>query len=189
VAEREESLIEKAIAGDEGAFTQIYDKHFDRVFRYIYYRVGRTQDAEDLTQQVFLQAWKALGRFQQNGSPFLAWLLTIAHNLTVNHLQRNKTAHYLEYDLPERRPDADPEYMAEVHGEQLRVRQAVLKLKPDQQQVITMRYLENQEYRDIAAALGKTEVHVRVICHRALEKLRAILEREELECGGIPAKT
>jgi len=174
-------LVDRAAAGDEVAFTELYDRFYDRVYRFVYYRVGRVEDAEDLTQQTFLQAWRAIGRFQRNGNSFLAWLLTIAHNVMVNHLRRSKTAHYLEFDLPESNPHVDPEHMAEVRFDQARIRKAVGRLKPDQQQVVTLRYLEDLEYRDIAAAMGKTEVHVRVICLRALEQLRRLIEREEPE--------
>src|SRR4051794_9954348 len=58
--EREDSLVAAAIAGDETAFTRLYDLHFDRVYRHIVYRVGHSQDAEDLAQHVFIQAWRAL---------------------------------------------------------------------------------------------------------------------------------
>jgi RNA polymerase sigma-70 factor (ECF subfamily) len=177
--EREDTLVAQAVAGDEAAFTKLYDRYFDRVYRYVYYRLGRAPDAEDVTQRVFLQAWRALGRYRQNGNSMLAWLLTIAHNESVNSQRRAKSAHYLEFDLPETRPEADPEHMAEVRFEQARVRRAVMKLKPDQQQVITMRFLENLDTRDVAAALGKSEVNVRVIQHRALERLRKLLEEED----------
>lgn len=177
-AEREETLIAQAAGGDEAAFAQLFDRYYDRVYRYVYYRLGRSEDADDVTQQVFLQAWRALGRYRQTGSSFVAWLLTIAHNTAINFIRRTKTAHYLEYDLPETRPQSDPEHMAEVRFEQARVRRAVLKLTPDQQQVITMRFLEDLDTHEIAAAMGKTEVNVRVIQHRALEQLRRILEQE-----------
>lgn len=180
--EREETLIAQAAGGDEAAYTQLYDRHHDRVYRYIYYRLGRADDADDVTQQVFLQAWRALAKYRQTGSSFISWLLAIAHNTAINHVRRTKTAHYLEFDLPESRPEADPEHMAEVRFEQARVRRAVLRLKPDQQQVITMRFLEDLDTQDIAAALGKTEVNVRVIQHRALEQLRRMLDQEAEEC-------
>jgi RNA polymerase sigma-70 factor (ECF subfamily) len=178
-AEREETLVALAQGGDEAAFTKLYDRYFDRVYRYAYYRVGRAEDAEDVTQRVFLRAWRALGSYRQTGSSMLAWLLTIAHNESVNHQRRNKAVHYLEYDLPETRLEADPEHMAEIRLEQARVRRAVLQLKPEQQQVVTMRFLENLDVRDVAAAMGKSEVNVRVIQHRALEQLRKMLMREE----------
>ncbi|MBI4498998.1 MAG: sigma-70 family RNA polymerase sigma factor [Chloroflexi bacterium] len=178
-AQQETELVDQAIAGDRGAFAKLYDAYYDRVYRHVYYRVGRVEDAEDLTQQIFLQAWRGLGRYQQTGSPFHAWLFTIAHNVVVSFYRRAKPASYLEHDLREWRAEGNPEREAEEQWERERVRKAVLRLKPDQQQVITMRFLEHLEHRDIAAALGKSEGNVRVIQHRALQELRRMLEREE----------
>src|SRR5436305_2441957 len=94
----ERAQIELAIAGDEHAFAALYDRHLDRVFRHIYYRVGNRADAEDLTQQVFLKAWQAVGRYRQTGAPFIAWLLTIAHNLVVSFYRKGKEVPLLDLD-------------------------------------------------------------------------------------------
>lgn len=173
----EEALVAAAVRGDEAAFAELYDRHYDRVYRHVYYRVGRSQDAEDLTQQVFLQAWRAVGRYRQTGSSFAAWLLAIAHNAIMSFFRRNKVAFSLEHDLAAGREDGSRQH--EAHAERERVRQAIRRLKPDQQQVVTMRFLEDLPYGDVASALGKSEVNVRVIQHRALQDLRRILEREE----------
>lgn len=176
-ADEESALVARAIRGDQVAFTALYDQHHDRIYRHITYRVRHIEDAEDLTQQVFLQAWRALGRYRQTGSPFIAWLLTIAHNVIVSFYRRSKTAYSLEVDVPEPAAEAGMESFAEVRLEGERVRQAIGLLKPDQQQVLVMRFLEHFEYRDIARAIGKTEGNVRVIQHRALHELRRLLER------------
>src|SRR5437762_6742034 len=86
----EAARIQRAQRGDAGAFAELYDEHLDRVFRHVLYRVGNRADAEDLTQQVFLRAWQALGRYRITGSPFIAWLLTIAHNLVVDHYKARR---------------------------------------------------------------------------------------------------
>jgi RNA polymerase sigma-70 factor, ECF subfamily len=180
--EREDVLVAQAIGGDEKAFTELYDCHYDRVYRHVFYRVASAQDAEDLTQQVFVQAWRALGRYKQTGTPFIAWLLTIAHNAVVSFYRRQRNSRSLDEENWDWPSDEHLEGSAEVRFEHERVRQMMRHLKPDYQQVLTMRFLEDLPYRDIAAALGKTEANIRVIQHRALRELRRHLD--EADRGG-----
>jgi len=72
----EAMLVQKAIGHDAEAFGRLYDMHVDRVYRNIYYRVGNEADAEDLTQQVFLKAWQAIGKYKKMASPFVAWIMS-----------------------------------------------------------------------------------------------------------------
>ncbi|MDP2663068.1 MAG: sigma-70 family RNA polymerase sigma factor [Dehalococcoidia bacterium] len=143
-----------------------------------YYRVGNRPDAEDLAQQVFLNAWHAIGCYQRAGASFVAWLLTIAHNQVVTFHRRAKDVSYLEIEPVTEARWADPEGEALATHDRLAVRRGILRLKPDQQQVITMRFLEDLPYADIAAALGKTEGNIRVIQYRAIAELRRLLNSE-----------
>jgi RNA polymerase sigma-70 factor, ECF subfamily len=177
--DQESDLVSRAIEGDEGAFTQLYDRYYDRILRHVFYRVGRMEDAEDLTQQAFLQAWRALGRYRQTGSPFVAWLFTIAHNVVVSFYRRQRPTTSLDSEIADWPDDQRPELAAELGIEYERVRLAMRRLKPEQQQVLAMRFLEDLPFRDIAAALGKSEVNVRVMQHRALQELRRVLERND----------
>ena len=177
--EPDDSLIVQAIGGDKIAFTQLYDFYYDRVYRHVLYRVPSAEDAEDLTQLVFLQAWRAIGRYRITGSPFIAWLVTIAHNLVMSFYRRNRPTSSLDQDPMEERGDSDPELRTETTFDQERIRAAITQLRPEHQQVVTMRFLENLAHRDIAIALGKSEGSIRVIQHRALGELRRILEHEQ----------
>jgi RNA polymerase sigma-70 factor (ECF subfamily) len=172
-------LVAQAIQGDERSFTGLYDRYYDRIYRHLYYRVGRGEDAEDLTQQVFLQAWRAIGRYRQGTTPFVAWLFTIAHNTVVSFYRRNRVSVSLEADLTERPSPDGVEEPIEIRLEHERARRAIARLKPDQQLVLSMRFLENLDYRDIGTALGKSEGNVRVIQHRALQELRKLMESED----------
>ncbi len=174
--EREDVLVARAIGGDEKAFTELYDCFYDRVYRHVLYRVGSTQDAEDLAQQVFVQAWRALGRYRQTGTPFIAWLLTIAHNAVVSFYRRRRNSRSLDEENWDWPSDEHLEGNAEVRLEHERVRQMMRHLKAEYQQVLTMRFLEDLPYSDIAKALGKTEANIRVIQHRALRELRRYLD-------------
>ena len=170
-------LIDKAVDGDADAFGRLYDMHVDRVYRHIYYRVGNVVDAEDLTQRVFLKAWQAIRRYKKTSSPFLAWLMTISHNLVVDFYRSKKENVYLDFELPADETYSSPECSAEAHFEQQQLRRAILELPGDQQQVILMRFIGGFSYPEIASSLGKSEGAIRVILHRALVRLRKILEK------------
>jgi RNA polymerase sigma-70 factor (ECF subfamily) len=174
----EVALVEAAIRGDALAFACLYDRHVERVYRHIHYRVGNRSDAEDLTQQVFLQAWRAINRYEQTGAPFITWLLTIAYHTVVSFTRRLKVVPPLEIEPIADERWADPEAEALAQYDRDVVREAILRLKPDQQQVIIMRFVEHMENEDVAAALGKSVGNVRVIQHRALLELRRLLTHE-----------
>ena len=174
-------LIDKAVIQDADAFGRLYDMHVDRVYRHIFYRVGSEADAEDLTQQVFLKAWQGIGRYRRRASPFVAWLLTISHNLVVDFYRTRKDRTYLEIEALAGDAAYDPERAAEASLDQARLRRGILQLRGDEQQVVIMRFMEGFEYAEIASEMNKKEGNIRVIVHRALLKLRAILENEGVE--------
>ncbi|UCG83205.1 MAG: sigma-70 family RNA polymerase sigma factor [Dehalococcoidia bacterium] len=172
-----EKLVDRAIDGDAEAFGRLYDMHVDRVYRHIYYRVGDVADAEDLTQQVFIKAWQAIGRYKKTASPFLSWLIRISHNLVIDFYRSNKTKTCLDFDIVASEPESGPEHLAEAKFDQQQVRHAILELPGEQQQVVLMRFIEGFSYPEIAASIGKSEGAVRVIQHRALARLRKTLEK------------
>jgi RNA polymerase sigma-70 factor, ECF subfamily len=174
----ERALIDRARAGDTEAFAALYDQHLARVYRHVYYHVGNRADAEDLTQQVFLRAWQAMPRYQPTAVPFVVWLLTIAHNLTVSFYRRKKDDRPLDLDPIARERWADPEASAVSRYDREAVRRAILNLRPDHRSVVVLRFLEGLSYDVIAAAIGKSEGNVRVIQHRALQELRRVLAHE-----------
>ena len=171
-------LIQRATSGDADAFGRLYDMYVDRVYRHIYYRVGNVMDAEDLTQQVFFKAWQAIDRYKRTASPFVAWLMTISHNLVIDFYRTKKDKTYLEAEVTADESAPSPERIAEAHFEQQQVRRAILQLPRDQQQVILLRFVEGFRNPEVASILGKSEGAIRVILHRALAKLRQILEKE-----------
>ncbi len=172
-------LIQKAISRDPNAFGKLYDMYVDRVYRHLYYRVSNVADAEDLTQQVFLKAWQAIDRYKKTASPFLAWLMTISHNLVVDFYRTRKDKTYLDAEVTADDSALSPEQVAEARYVQQQLRKAILQLPGEQQQIILLRFVEGFRHAEIAASLGKSEGAIRVILHRALVKLRHILEKEK----------
>lgn len=175
--DEERSLLARAAAGDRAAFAEIYRTHHRQVLQYFLYRVPEREDAEDLTQQAFLHAWRSLG-VRRTESPFVPWLLTIAHNLLVTFYRRRRDTEPIEDADLDSDSSEDPALLSELRFDQARVRAALASLKPEQQQVLSMRYVLGISHRDIGRALGKSEVNVRVIQHRALAEIKRLLDRE-----------
>lgn len=176
--ERVDLLVTRAAGGDAEAFGQLYDLHINRVYRHIYYRVGDKEESEDLTQQVFIKAWKAIGRYKKTTSPFLAWLMRISHNLVIDFYRSKKETDYLDIEIAATDLDSNPERLAETNFNQKQIRKTILQLPDEQQQVIMMRFIEGFAYAEIASVLGKSEGAIRVIQYRALKKMRSIMDKE-----------
>ncbi len=168
-------LVQKASKGDAGAFGQLYDHYVDLVYRHIYYRVYSTHDAEDLTQQVFMKAWKALGKYRKK-SAFGAWLMTISRNLLIDHYRSRKDRDSIDEQFDMESGDPGPEELAEVSADRQRLAIAIGRLPDEQRQVVIMKFIDGYEYSEIAGMLGKKEGAIRVIQHRALKKLHQLLE-------------
>ena len=170
-------LIARAGQGDREAFGALYERYVFRVFRHVYYLTSDPHTAEDLTAQTFLNALEAIPRYEVRGVPFLAWLLRIAYNLTLNHkkVRKNGTAPLPEgLEIPG--TTYSPEASCEAKADGERVWEGVRRLRDDQRQVIVMRFIDGLSYPDIARVLGKSIGAVRVIQFRALCALRRKLE-------------
>ena len=173
-ATNEEAWILRAQQGDAQAFGALYDQHVDAIYRYIAVRVPSQQYAEDLTEEVFWRAWKAIDRYRPE-KPFLHWLYRIAHNLVINDARRS--ARHSSYEvmsemgrpLLDEGPSPDDALLAQDDIQELR--QAMSTLTPDEQTLLTMRFFDNASYDEIAPVLGKSPGTLRVLQHRALKKL------------------
>jgi len=174
----EAPLIERAIKRNPAAFTDLYDRYVDRVYRYVYYRVTSQSDSEDITQEVFVRAWKNIHKYQQRGRPFAAWLFAIARNLITDHYRNRKNLVLLDDVANSTQVDGvDLQKEAEDSFDRTQVRSAVAKLKGDRQRVIRLRFIDGFSYEEIAQILKKSEGAIRVIQYRALQDLRRILMR------------
>ncbi len=172
----ERMLVQRAIDRETSAFAELYDRHVVRIYRHIYYMVNDAREAEDLTAQTFLKAWEAVDRYKERGAPFVAWLLRIAHNLTVSHLRAKRDHSELQDYYVDPKMTRNPEQALEQNTDEEHVREAVLKLRAEQRQVIMLRFVEEMDYREVAAVIGKSVPAVRVIQHRALGNLRKLMQ-------------
>jgi RNA polymerase sigma-70 factor, ECF subfamily len=174
------ALVDRAVeARDQEAFGALYDAYLDRVYRYLYFRTNHREEAEDLTEQVFLKAWESIPRFRWQGRPFIAWLYRLAHNLLVDHHRARRPT--MSINSEERPIDLMSDAAATDLGRSLDANLlagALSELTADQQQVITLKFIDGLENVDIADILDKREGAIRALQLRALLSLRRILERQ-----------
>lgn len=172
--------VSKARKGDREAFGRLYDAYMPAIYRFVLLKVGHKADAEDLTHQVFLSAWKNIPSYEHQGHPFSSWLYRIAHNAVIDHYRTARR--HLDVDsISEEVVAIAPEMGAAVDAAaEARVVQAALRmLDHDYQTVLTMRYVNELTTKEIAAALDKSEGAVRVMQHRALKQLKKQIDEQQ----------
>jgi RNA polymerase sigma-70 factor (ECF subfamily) len=171
-------LVERAQAGERDALEELYLIHFDRIYSYLHVSVGNRHDAEDLTTQTFLRMLESIGKFRWQSAPFSAWLFRIAHNLAMDHFRANKRVQP-EEEVPE--PPPDESTSAEAGALESIGRRSMLELidelSPEQQQVLTLKFIFNFSNAEAATVLGKTEGAIKSLQHRALASLQKQLAR------------
>jgi RNA polymerase sigma-70 factor (ECF subfamily) len=174
---RMQALVELAQAGDGEAFGQLYDHYVEPVYRYLYYRLGAHQLAEDLTSETFLRALRRLDSYTWQGKDFGAWLTTIARNLVTDHVKSSRfrlevtTAEMLDADRAEDGiEDAVVDRLAHAQ-----VIDAVRRLKPDQQECIVLRFLQGLSIAEAADVMGRSQGAIKQLQLRALRALAQLV--------------
>lgn len=167
-------LVNKVQNGDKEAFGEIYKLYLGKIYRFIYFSLYDRQLAEDLTQETFLKAWRAIGSFSSDRGTFQAFLFAIARNLTVDHWRKKKDIS-LEA-IPE---IISPESVEEKFfrkEESQRVANALKILDDFEKQIIILRYFEELSFSEIAGVVDQNEGALRVRIHRILKKLKKYIE-------------
>lgn len=175
----ERLVVEQAQSGDQDALSTLYTFYFPRVYRYVAGRVRSTQDAEDVTEEVFLRLVANLKRFEWRGLPFGAWVFRIARNEVVSHVRRQRRRG-VPAQLSETMPDERQDHVAayELQATIEVVREATAKLPPAQRDVISLRFGAGLSVAETALALGKTQNNVKVLQHKAIAKLQGMVAEE-----------
>ncbi len=175
------ALVERAQAGEAEAFGLIYDRYVDTVFRFVYFRVGNRQLAEDLTSDTFLRALKRIGSFTWQGRDLGAWLVTIARNLVADHFKSGRyrlevtTGDVLDADREDRGPEGSPESAVVDHITNVALLTAVKQLNPEQQECIVLRFLQGFSVAETAQTMGKNEGAIKALQYRAVRALNRLL--------------
>lgn len=175
-------LVERA-PSDQAAFGELYERYVKRIYNYIYFRTGSTQDAEDLTARVFFRAMGHIESYTDRGVPFQAWLYRIAHNLTANWHRdqgRRKVVSLEDYIAGELVGDA-PDRAVEDQEELERLRAVVRRLPEERQQLLTLKFVEGLSNAEIGDIMERTEGAVKSLYHRTLLALRDELQQAEAQ--------
>jgi RNA polymerase sigma-70 factor (ECF subfamily) len=160
-------------------FTELYRAHLRDVYSYAYYRIGNHHDAEDLTEQTFLQAYRHFERAQResNGRPLRPWLIRIAHNLAANYYRdRSRRPQTALDDAGSLSAPHPTEELVQEREAVKEVLEGVSKLPEDRREALIMRFALDMDNREIARALDRSEGATKVLIHRAIKQLEQGLE-------------
>ena len=175
----ERKAVKQAQAGDLEALSTLYTFYFPRVYRFVTGRVRSVQDAEDVTEEVFLRMVANLKRFEWRGLPFGAWVFRIARNEVISHVRRQRRRG-VPAQLSETLPDLGQDHAAayELQATIEVVREASAKLPPAQRDVIALRFGSGLSVAETALALNKTQNNVKVLQHKAIARLQGMVAEE-----------
>lgn len=173
-----EALVARAKEGDRAAFAQLYRHYLPSVYKFLFYRVGNKAQTEDMTAEVFLRALRKIETFTWTGADFGAWLMRIARNLVLDEAKSSRARlEVLNDEMPEDAAgeNAPAETAAMEKFTNVEVYKAIKRLRPDQQEVITLRFLHGMGVQEVAKLMNKKEGTVRTLQFRGLKALEKIL--------------
>jgi RNA polymerase sigma-70 factor, ECF subfamily len=168
-------LIERVRRGDQDAARILYERYFDRIYNYVYARLGRAEDAEDLAIDTMTRSLTRLDLFQDQGVAFSSWVYRIAHNATIDHYRRQGKAILVPLESATMPVSADPSELAVDQLSNDDLREALRSLTDEQQQVLILRFFQDLTAAQAARIMGKSVGAVQALQHRALGSLERVL--------------
>ena len=184
-------LVRRCVAGDAAAWEEIVQKYHRRIYNICYRFAGSANDAEDLTQEVFIKIYRTLNTYDVERGAFMTWVTTMTRNLLVDHFRKTKneritdsleatpSGHEDAMPLSERIPDQGPTPDAGVQSRETSeaVHQALQKLSPELREAVILRDLQDMDYREIATVLRVPEGTVKSRINRGRAELARLLQR------------
>lgn len=173
-----------AANGDQEAFGDLYERYLEPIYRYVYYRVPTVEEAEDLTETIFLRAWETLiMKKSTKVENFRAWIYRIAHNLTIDYHRKKRPAQFesSEIDYPADTVLTDPELEVQQKLSAQALHKAISNLEETYQNVIILRFFNKLSHAETAEVMDIQEGNVRVIQYRALKRLQTLLSEDQYE--------
>ncbi|MFC1972393.1 RNA polymerase sigma factor [Chloroflexota bacterium] len=163
-------LVQRAAKGDFEAFGELYDVYLEQIYRYVYHQLKEKMTAEDITEEVFVKAWKSIKSCRGKEKTFKAWLYRIAHNQVVDYYryQKRETGMYRQNIVDE----SNPVQNIEQANESERLFAEISSLPRNQKQVVILRFIEGLEHQEVSKIMGKSQGAIRVLQVRALATLR-----------------
>jgi RNA polymerase sigma-70 factor (ECF subfamily) len=176
----EEQLVEQAKTDPE-AFGKLYELYVEKIYNYVYYRIGNHHDSEDLTAKVFHRALNHIPNYNNKGVPFAAWLYRIAHNLIANWHRDHKRRQVVALDQVTLSGDRQemPHHAAEQTNERELLLEAIQKLPPERQELLTLKFVEKMSNAEIGQVMGRSEGAIKSLYHRTLVSLKELLAEHE----------
>ena len=172
----DEELVARAQQRDQESLAHLYERYYDRIYRYALARLGSVADAEDLAQETFLRMVDRLGTFRWQGAPFAAWLFRIANNrITDLYRSRARRGQQVPIEAIAFRASSDPEVQVERALSIAEVARGMEKLTQAQQEVLALRFGAELSVSETAKTLGKAEGTIKATQLQALQALRRIL--------------
>ena len=160
---------------DPDAFGVLYERYVDRIYNYVFFRVGTSTDAEDLTSKVFFRALTNIGSYKHMGLPFSAWIYRIAHNLVANYHRdrmRGREISIENLSLPDMGRHAAPEQkMAQLQEHEFLLR-VINDLSPQKRELVLLKFVQNLSNEEISYIFGKSEGAIKSLYHRTLLEMR-----------------
>lgn len=174
-ASSDAELVRRAKAGDQTAFSQLYERYAPAVYRYILFRVREIELAEDLQAEVFLRMLESIDRYEDRGWPVSAWLYRIAHDRTVDTMRWRSKRQLVSLENWDGWYDG-PEYTVGALLEYEELRQTLDTLTDDQRQVIQLRFMAELSIQEVATQTGRTEGAVKSLQYRGIQSLARLLQ-------------
>lgn len=170
---KEKELIEKA-KKDIEFFGVLYDKYVDDVFRFVYYKIGNKEEAEDITGKTFEKAIKSIQTFTWKGFSFKTWLFVIAKNLVIDTFKSRKQVLSIEQMNFDTRDDESRtvEEVTEIKLRRQDLMRALSNLSDEYKEILILRYIEDLSIKEVMEISGKTVDSVKSLTKRALKKLK-----------------
>lgn len=175
-----DALVLQAQEGDKEAFAKIYDYFFDRIYRYVYFRVHMAE-VDDLVEMVFIKAWVNLEKYEKRDVQFSAWIFRIAHNIVIDHRRSHRPLFEMTEEIEDESEKAAPKRLTEKNLMSEIVRESVDKLKEPYRQVITLKFLLGLSNDEIAEIMNEREGNIRVLQFRALKELKVLLREKGVQ--------
>ncbi len=171
----DQEIIERAKAYDHAVLQHLYEAYSPALFRYIYYRIGDRETAEDIRADVFIKMLEGLASFNYQGWSIASWLYRIAHDRVVDHLRRQgrRKQETLVDSVVDPADGPDQQSLASLDHAELYA--ALQQLTDEQAEVIILRFLQDRSIRDVAQITGRSEGAIKALQHRALNALGRLL--------------
>lgn len=173
--EDEQKLVKKAKDGEVEAFGLLYDHYLPKIYRFVLLKVSHREEAEDLTHQVFLKAWENINQYNFKGYSFGAWLYRIARNTTIDYYRNNRSETSIEKANEIAIEGISLGGVVDKKMEWESLIKSIRRLKEIEQEVLIMRFVEDLSLKEIAETINKSEGAAKLIQHRAVNKLKKIV--------------